>query len=205
MIAYHVSDAAAVASALRALGAPTKAASALAAAYPGARGLSTATALQIASAAGVPESRAWVRRVPAAFSLANVAANQARDDGAPLKTPSAAATRIRRMIGAEPVECFAVLLLDARQHVIDVVIVHRGTLAQVDVHPRDVLRPAVQCGAYCIIVAHNHPSGSAEPSTADLDLTRRLVDAGRLVGIPVVDHIVVTPDSHVSMAASGML
>jgi DNA repair protein RadC len=80
-----------------------------------------------------------------------------------------------------------------------------GSLAQVDVHPREVFRPLVRSGMHSVILVHNHPSGDVEPSDADLELTRRLSDVGRLVGIPVLDHLVVTRTDSISMATLGLL
>ena len=205
MTHYHVSESAAVAAALTDLGVPARAASRIAEGYPGGRGLAAATAAQVACVArarGIPQ---WARRVLAAFSLARVAACQARESGTGIRRSGEVAARVRRMIGTEPVECFLAVLLDARQRVIDAITIHRGSLAQVSVHPRDVFRPAVQCGAHSVIVAHNHPSGDCDPSPADVELTARLVGAGSLVGIPVLDHIVVTPHDHASLASLGLM
>ncbi len=207
-IDYHASDAAAISAALGALGVPARAATRIATSYPGGRGLSNATARQIAAAARGPRSAeppAWADRVVAAFSLAHAAACGVSDMAAGLRTPDCVAARVRRLLGAEPVECFAVLLLDARQRVIDAVIVHRGTLSQVDVHPREVLRPALLAGAHSVIIAHNHPSGDHAPSDADVSLTARLVEAGRLMGVPVLDHLVVTAKGHTSLSAAGLM
>jgi len=75
-----------------------------------------------------------------------------------------------------------------------------GTLNGVNVHPRDVFSIAVRWNAHSIVVAHNHPSGGLEPSKRDLDLTWCLHDAGRMMGIPLVDHIILTDRSHYSFA-----
>lgn len=205
---YHASDAVAIAAALRSLGVPAAAATRIATSYPGGRGLTNATARQIAAAGAMRRSDhppAWAGRVVAAFTLAHAAACGVSDMAAGLRQPADVAARVRRLLGAEPVECFAVLLLDARQRVIDAVVVHRGTLSEVSVHPREVLRPAIQAGAHSVICAHNHPSGDPDPSDADVELTRRLVEAGRLMGIPVLDHLVVTAKRHVSLSAAGLM
>ena len=97
------------------------------------------------------------------------------------------------------------LLLDSKHHVLRRVIVGVGTLAGVDCHPRECFREAVRSCAAAIIVAHNHPSGDAEPSMDDIALTARLRDAGILLGIPVLDHIVVAVGGYISLADRGML
>ena len=99
---------------------------------------------------------------------------------------------LRPVLGSSPVEVFVVMLLDARHGVLGVVEVARGTLTACLVHPREIFAPAIVGCAASIIVAHNHPSGDPSPSDEDRALTRRVRDAGTLLGIPVVDSVVVT-------------
>jgi len=73
------------------------------------------------------------------------------------------------------------------------------------VHPREVFKAAIDRLAASIIVVHNHPSGNAEPSGEDLEITRQLVDAGRLIGIPLHDHVIIAADNHTSFAERGLL
>ena len=91
----------------------------------------------------------------------------------------------------EPVEEFRVLLLDARHRVMAIPTVSRGTLTASLVHPREVLRPALLSRSAAVILAHNHPSGDPEPSREDDEVTTRLVRAGQILGIPVLDHVIV--------------
>jgi DNA repair protein RadC len=112
---------------------------------------------------------------------------------------------VRSVFGDAPQELFAVLGLDARQRVRLVRRVAMGSIAQVDVHPREVFRPLVRAGMHAAILVHNHPSGEPDPSESDFDLTRRLVEVGRVVGIPVLDHLIVTRTRAVSLAALGAL
>lgn len=106
--------------------------------------------------------------------------------------------------GAEQ-EFAVVLLLDSKHRVLRRVLSGVGTLAEVGVHPREVFREAVRQPAAAIIFAHNHPSGDPEPSAEDLVLTARLRDAGVLLGIPLLDHVIVAADGFVSLADRGML
>jgi DNA repair protein RadC len=177
----------------------------VAAAYPGARDLASATPRDLAEVTGAAgREPAWARRVPAAFRLAALApyAGRARDSGAITQPGEVAAVVRARLSGADR-EHFAVVHLDARSLILDVETVAIGTLASVDVHPRSVFRGAIRRNTHAIVVAHNHPSGVVEPSDADHELTRRLVDAGELVGIPVVDHVIVAGRKHYSMLAEG--
>ena len=101
---------------------------------------------------------------------------------------------------AEEVEIFAVVLLNGRHRVLACSEVSRGTLTTALVHPREVFRLAIAIGASAIVLAHNHPSGSAEPSAEDLALTERLRRVGDVVGIRVLDHVVIGAESFRSLA-----
>lgn len=102
-------------------------------------------------------------------------------------------------------EAFLALLLDVKNRVIRTEMIGLGTLDATIVHPREVFRPAIQASAAGVIAVHNHPSGDPEPSDEDLELTRRLAEAGRLVGIPLLDHIIVGADGFVSLAERGVV
>lgn len=91
-------------------------------------------------------------------------------------------------------EHFVVLYLNGRDQLIQKETISIGTLNANLVHPREVFKPAFKKPCASIIVAHNHPSGDMNPSVADLDLTKRLKDAGKLLGIEVIDHIIITKD-----------
>ena len=104
-----------------------------------------------------------------------------------------------------PYEVFACLFLDNRHRVIDFEELFRGTIDGASVHPREVVRRALHHNAAAIILAHNHPSGVAEPSRADVQLTRRLVDALTLVDVRVLDHVVVGDGCGVSFAERGLI
>ncbi len=196
--------------ALHDLGAPKDAAEAIAKAYPAGHGLASATPRLIASAVGIDvdqEPPAWVGRIGAAFRLSYATdgrrAHRASDCG--MTTPSEVVRRIRFAIAGEPSECFVVMLLDAKQREIDTLVVHRGSLTTVEVHPREIFRPALQCGAHSVILAHNHPSGDPAPSDADVALTNRLVESGMVMGVQVLDHIVIGATSHASLVALGLV
>ncbi len=96
-------------------------------------------------------------------------------------------------------EHFKSLLLNTKNEVINIDDVSRGTLNETLAAPGDVFRRAVREGATAVIVAHNHPSGNPEPSRADLELTRRLVEAGEVLGIPLLDHVVFGDGRFVSL------
>lgn len=102
-------------------------------------------------------------------------------------------------------EYFVALHLDARNGLIGIETVSIGSLTATIVHPREVLKAALLCNSAGFIVAHNHPSGDSTPSTEDRDTTRRLARAGELMGIPLLDHIIITPNSYFSFREKSLL
>jgi DNA repair protein RadC len=110
-----------------------------------------------------------------------------------------------RGLGNEDRESFVTLHLDAQNHVTNIDRVAVGSLASVEVHPREVFKTAMLGNAKSIILAHNHPSGNVAPSQQDIELTKRLKEVGVLMGIPVLDHVLVTSAECGSMAAQGYL
>ena len=102
-------------------------------------------------------------------------------------------------------EVFAVLLLDSRHGLIDYVEMFHGTINQAAVYPREVVRLAMQTNAVAMIISHNHPGGTPEPSQEDKVLTRRLKDALALVDVHVLDHIIVAGGSTTSFAECGLI
>lgn len=111
---------------------------------------------------------------------------------------------VRSMLGRREQESFGALIMDSKMKTIEVLIVSTGSVASVNVHPRDVFREAIRLNAHSIIMFHNHPSGSVAPSDADIDLTRRMIEVGNRVGIPVLDHVIVSQSSHTSMRGMPM-
>lgn len=102
-------------------------------------------------------------------------------------------------------EQFQVLLLDRKNRVMRDVMVSQGSLTASVVHPREVYNPAIRDSAAAVICVHNHPSGDPQLSQEDRQLTARLVEAGRLLGIPMLDHIIVGGDCYMSFADEGLL
>lgn len=120
--------------------------------------------------------------------------------------PGAVRDWLRLRLGTLPHEVFTVLLLDTRNQLIDAVELFRGTLTHTSVHPREVVKLALAHNAAAVILAHNHPSGVAEPSPADERLTRELKAALALVEVRVLDHFVVTAHATpLSFAERGLL
>ena len=121
-----------------------------------------------------------------------------RATGEPLNSPAKAFEAVRDIADLEQ-EILVVLLLNARYRLLGRVLVGLGTATGCMVAPRDVFLPAIEAGAVAIIVAHNHPSGDPRPSREDRELTMRLVKAGKLLGILVLDSLVVGGDEFRSL------
>jgi DNA repair protein RadC len=123
-----------------------------------------------------------------------------------LRTPGDAAPILARFIGEPDGEVFVVALLTIRHRLIGFNTVSVGCLTASLVHPREVFRPAILAPSAALLLAHNHPSGDPEPSAEDVALTRRLVSAGQLLGIEVLDHIVMGEAGRfVSLKERGVL
>lgn len=101
-------------------------------------------------------------------------------------------------------EHFVILCLNARNQVIRKETISIGSLNASIVHPREVFQPAIRESAASIVLAHNHPSGDTRPSDDDVELTRRLVRAGEILGIEVLDHVIVSAKKHLSMKEKGL-
>ncbi len=124
----------------------------------------------------------------------------------PLNSPQAVRDYLRLSIGRLPHEVFVALWLDARHRLIVCEELFRGTLTQTSVYPREVVKRALAHNAAAVIVAHNHPSGVAEPSIADESLTRALKEALAMVDVSLLDHFIVAgPARALSLAESGRL
>lgn len=136
--------------------------------------------------------------------------NLVREHGAFKMAPSfACAADIhaasRRYMGGLGQEEFWVLFCDRKNKVLGSSMISRGILDASLVHPREAFRPAVMAGAASIVCVHNHPSGDPEPSGEDRTLTSRLVEAGSILGIEILDHVVVGSRGYVSFAERGWL
>ena len=103
------------------------------------------------------------------------------------------------------IERVRVLYLDSRNRLILDQHVHDGTIDEASIHPREVIGTAINRGASALILVHNHPSGNPEPSKADIQITRRISEAGRLVNITVHDHVIIGREGHVSLRAKGLI
>ncbi len=138
-------------------------------------------------------------RLGAAFALGRRVEAARRRPRTPLRSAEAVFRHLEPRLRGRERECFVVLLLDGKHRLQAEEAVSEGTLTSSLVHPREVFRPAIRGGAAAVVVAHNHPSGDPEPSAEDLEVTRRLAETGRLLGIPLLDHVIVGEGAWVSL------
>jgi DNA repair protein RadC len=102
-------------------------------------------------------------------------------------------------------ECFWDVLLDGKNRIIKIIKVSEGSLTASLVHPREVFRPAIQEAAAAVLFVHNHPSGDPSPSQEDIQITRRLLETGRIIGIKPLDHVIIGGLRYFSFADQGLL
>jgi DNA repair protein RadC len=119
--------------------------------------------------------------------------------------PRELASYLLPQYGARAVEQFGIVLLDTKHRLLRTSIVSVGTLDSSPAHPREIFREAASASAAAVVLFHNHPSGDPAPSREDDDLTRRLVDAGHIMGIEVLDHIVLADTRYFSFKEAGRL
>jgi len=141
----------------------------------------------------------------AVLELARRAMAERLKERAVFDSPGAVTQYLQLHLAARPHEVFAALFLDAQHRLIAMEELFRGTLTQTSVYPREVVRRALARNAGAVILAHNHPSGAAEPSRADEFLTQTLKNALALVDVRVLDHLVVGQAQVVSFAERGLL
>ncbi len=122
-----------------------------------------------------------------------------------LDLPSVMLDFVRLQIGSKPYESFMVLFIDATQKLLAFEELFRGTLSGTSVYPREVAMRALHHHAAGVILAHNHPSGEVQPSQSDISMTARMKAALALLDIVVVDHVIVSSDKALSMAAEGLV
>jgi DNA repair protein RadC len=152
---------------------------------------------------GIGAARA--AQVLAAVELGRRTLTRAGRHRVQVTSPRVVAELLLPVYGNRPVEQFGVVLLDTKHRVTRTTVVTVGTLDASIVHPREIFREAAAGGAAAIVVFHNHPSGDPEPSEEDVALTHRLVAAGVLMGIDVIDHVILANVRYCSMKEEGYI
>ncbi len=169
----------------------------------GLHGLARATTDDLRRVPGIGGARA--AQLVAAVEAGRRTLVRVRRDRLQFVTPRDAAEFLVPQFGTRPVEQFGVVLLDTKHRLLRTTVLSVGTLDASIVHPREVFRAAATAGAAALVLFHNHPSGDPTPSDDDIALTRRLVRAGDLMGIAVLDHVIVAESRFCSLRERGEL
>ncbi len=165
--------------------------------HAGLLGLARASPRELSAVAGVgPAKQATLR---AAFELGRRLAAGRLVPGTTLRGPADVFRHFHPTLRDAAHERFLVVLLDGRHRLMRYEMVSQGTLTASLVHPREVFRPALRDAAAALVLVHNHPSGDPTPSAEDREVTARLVRAGELLGVPVLDHVVVAERGYTSL------
>ena len=165
-------------------------------------GMSEATIEELSAVKGIGIAKA--AQIKAAFELAK---RQDLEQDIPpftVNNPQTLVKAIRATIQDKAKEHFKLVLLNTRNKVTGIIPISVGTLNASLVHPREVFKEAIHGNAASVILVHNHPSNDLEPSEEDIKLTRRMVEAGNIIGIEVLDHIIITKNDFLSLKARGL-
>jgi len=169
----------------------------------GLHGLTRSGVGALRDVAGIGQARA--AQVLAAVELGRRTLVRGTDERPRLNSPRQLAAYLLPLYGAHPVEQFGIVMLDTKHRVIRTKILSVGSLDTTIVHPREVFREAASAAAAAIVLFHNHPSGDPSPSTDDLLLTTRMVNAGDIMGIEVIDHVILADQRYYSLIESGRM
>jgi len=122
-----------------------------------------------------------------------------------IRSPEDAYKLMKHFLGDLDREAFIVISLDVKNSPLSINICHLGSLNASIVHPREVMKSVILSNAASYMVGHNHPSGNSSPSNEDIEVTKRLAEAGKIIGIELLDHIIVCTDNFVSLKEKGYL
>ncbi len=167
------------------------------------KGIANASIEELSQVRGIGIAKA--SQIKAAFELANrLEGYSDAGDKALVKTPDEVVSAVKSRLRGKKREHFLALLLDTRNQLIKVAEISVGSLDTSIVHPREAFKEAISASAASIIFVHNHPSGDPAASEDDIKLTKRLAEAGEIVGIDVLDHIIIGDKSYLSLKREGL-
>ena len=169
----------------------------------GLHGLTRAAASDLRRVSGVGGTRA--AQVLAAVELGRRTLVRLHAERPQLNTPRQLASYLLPQHGSRPVEQFGIVLLDTKHRLLQIPLVSTGSMDATVAHPREVFREASAGRAAAIVLFHNHPSGDPRPSTDDVALTARLAEAGHVIGIDVLDHLILADQRYYSFTEAGQL
>ncbi len=167
------------------------------------KGLAAASTEELATIKGIGIAKA--AQIKAAFELTNrLESYSGAGDKSPVRTPEEVAGLVRSRLRNKKKEYFLALLLDTRSQLIKIAEISIGSLDSSIVHPREVFKEAVTASAASVIFVHNHPSGDTEASEDDIMLSKRLAEAGEIMGIDVLDHVIIGDNRYLSLKREGL-
>ena len=170
--------------------------------FKGLAGIHRAPFEELVAQHGIGEAKA--AQIKAAIELGRRLQESAAEEQQTISNPAQAADLVKYEMQALEYEQLQVILLDTRNQVLETKEVYRGSVNTAQVRAADVFKQAVRKNATALIVVHNHPSGDPTPSPDDVAVTRELVQAGELIGVKVLDHIIIGRGRHVSMKERGL-
>jgi DNA repair protein RadC len=170
--------------------------------FGGLKQLTEATLPELLTIKGIGKAKAI--QLKAALNLGMRASRQFIKPRFKIEHPLHAYQLIKEQLENETREVFMVILQDTKGYLICCETVSIGSLSQTLVHPREVFYPAIRHKAASLLIAHNHPSGDPTPSPQDLELTRVLLEASQLVGIPLLDHLIIGKETYLSFRQKGL-
>lgn len=159
----------------------------------------TADPARIMRELNIPEAKAC--QIVACFELGRRYFGASKSGSAVLRTPKQVFAYLKDMRDL-PKEQLRGVYLNSHYRVIHDEVISIGSLTSNVVHPREIFRPAIACSAAALILAHNHPSGSAKPTESDLRITKQLIQAGNMIGIELLDHIIIAGNKYTSIPAN---
>jgi DNA repair protein RadC len=171
--------------------------------FGGLKGIADASVEELSGVKGIGLAKA--AQIKAAFELSSRLGGYAEtQDKLVVETPEAVAALVRGRLGGKKKEHFLALLLDTRNQLIKMAEISVGSLDASIVHPREVYKEAIAASAASVIFVHNHPSGDPTASEDDIKLTKGLAEAGEIIGIEVLDHIIIGDKKYLSLKREGL-
>jgi len=167
------------------------------------KAISQATIEELSQIKGIGLAKA--AQIKASFELGRREDLEPETINFDIKNPESVVKAIRASIKDKAKEHFKLILLNPRNKIIGISTISIGTLNASLVHPREVFKDAIAHSAASVVLAHNHPSGDPEPSEDDLTITKRLIEAGKILGVEVIDHLIVGKNGFFSFKAKGLV
>jgi len=168
------------------------------------KNLASASIEELTQTKGIGPAKA--AQIKATFELSKRLEHSSNEDTKiTVKSPEDVVKTARSLLKGKKKEHFVVICLDTRNHLIKTSTVSIGSLDCSIVHPREVFKDAISSSAASVIFIHNHPSGDPTPSEDDIKMTKRLIEAGEIIGIEVLDHIILCDSEHLSMKAKNLV